>query len=115
MILNKYTKGTPEYSQLQRYVKEWNKQIKIAGGSMTRRILNADDIKAFRAWRASMRANNKEKFAGKVVGHRPDAAAGGKTVSDRAMALIPSVNSYLGGLPNGIKVGTTYNFVGFFK
>lgn len=115
LILNKFTRGTSEYRQLQRYVKEWNNQIKIAGGSMTRRILTPEEIKASAAWLKKMRKEAPHRFVNMVVGHLPDAAAGGKAVSDRAMALIPSVNSYLGGLLNGIKVGTTYNFVGFFK
>ena len=82
---------------------------------MTRRILTPEEIKASAAWLKKMRKEAPHRFVNMVVGHLPDAAAGGKAVSDRAMALIPSVNSYLGGLLNGIKVGTTYNFVGFFK
>jgi hypothetical protein len=62
-----------------------------------------------------MRRNQTSRFngAGKVVGHVPDAAAGGAAVpaNNAAMALWPGVNSYVGGMMNGVPTGTTYNAV----
>ncbi len=47
------------------------------------------------------------------MGHVPDAAAGGAAVpaNNAAMALWPGVNSYVGGMMNGVPTGTTYNAV----
>ncbi len=116
-IENKFAAGSAESRQLQRFVRAWNEEIANAGGSMTRRVLTAEEQAASAAWTEAMREQFPARFglAGKVVGHVPDAAAGGLAVPDRAMALLPSVNSYLGGLLGGVPVGTTYNVVRLFR
>lgn len=80
---------------------------------MTRRILTPAEEQASNAWKARMRAEQPARFKGRVVGHLPDAAAGGPVVppGDKAMALLRSVNSYLGGILGGVPVGTFYNRV----
>lgn len=60
-----------------------------------------------------MKKNQPTRFEGKVVGHVPDAAAGAPAVplDNKAMALLSSVNSYVGGMLPHIPVGTTYHVV----
>jgi hypothetical protein len=114
-IKNKFDADSPESGQLRRYTAAWNDEIDNAGGSMTRRTLSPAQQAAADDWRSDMRDQYPSRFDGKVVGHVPDAAAGGDVAPDRAMALLPSANSYLGGLLNGIPVGTTYNRVQLFR
>ncbi|MHB1425944.1 MAG: hypothetical protein ACYC3I_22500 [Gemmataceae bacterium] len=114
-ILNKFKAGSAAARQLQRFVKAWNKEIAAAGGSMTTRTLTSAEELASKAWRRAMGARFPKRFAGKVVGHVPDAGAGGVASGGRAMALLDSVNSYLGGLLNGVPVGTNYNAVRLFR
>jgi intein/homing endonuclease len=110
-IRNKFEEGSYESNQLKRFVGAWNEEIDAAGGSMTRRRPTPiEEIKS-QAWREEMRASDPSRFEGKVVGHTPDAAAGGPSSGGRAMALSYDVNSYLGGILRGIPVGTTYNRV----
>jgi len=114
-IKNKFAIGSKESSQLQRFVAAWNEEIANVGGSMTRRVLTEAEQAASDAWKAALREQFPARFDGKVVGHVPDSAAGGAAVPDRAMALWSSVNSYLGGLLNGIPIGTSYNAVKLFR
>jgi hypothetical protein len=69
-----------------------------------------------------MKKQFPKRFAGKVVGHTPDAAAGGPSAPStpggniiRAMALGRSVNSYLGGILKGIALNQTYHEVQLFR
>ncbi len=114
-IQNKFPAGSLESRQLQRFVAEWNKEILKAGGSMITRGLSLAEKAASKAWTKMMRLKYPSRFAGRVVGHLPDAAAGGAAVPARGMALLPSVNSYLGGLLRGIPTGTRYNGVNLFR
>ena len=114
-LLNKYDIGSPEYRQLIRFVKAWNEEIVKAGGSMTRRVLTEAEERLSSAWTKQMRKLYESRFTDRVVGHVPDAAAGGLAVPDRAMALLPRVNSYLGGILSGIPVGTKYNIVELYR
>ncbi len=57
----------------------------------------------------------QKRFKGKIVGHVPDAAAGGAAAGGTAMALSSTVNSYLGGLLGGIPDSTIYNLVQPFR
>jgi hypothetical protein len=64
---------------------------------MRRRKLTPNQEAKSRAWKEKMRRDNPKRFEGKVVGHTPDAAAGGPPAGGRAIALDSSVNSSVGG------------------
>jgi hypothetical protein len=110
-LTNKFAAGSYESRQLQRFVRAWNDEIVAAGGSMTRRVLSEADEAASQAWRRQMQRLYPARFSGKVVGHVPDAAAGGPAAGGKAMALSRSVNGFLGGVLKGISEGTVYNSV----
>jgi hypothetical protein len=115
-LVNKFAPGTRESRQLQRFVKAWNGVIdEAAGAGLTTRSLSAVEQHQSKMWKQRMRRSEPERFqdAGKVVGHVPDAAAGGSVVppNNKAMALWPEVNSYVGGTMNGVPTGTTYHRV----
>jgi len=114
-IQNKFDAGSYHSRQLQRFVRAWNEEIANVGGQMARRTLTDAEERASDIWKRMMRQRYPARFKGKVVGHVPDAGAGGRAVPDRAMALSYEVNSYLGGLLNGIAVGTKYNAVELFR
>jgi hypothetical protein len=111
-ILNKFAPDTIESVQLRRFVQAWNEEILKAGGSMTRRTLSAADMADAAEWRDYMTTMFPERFGdGVVVGHAPDAAAGGVAAWGRSMPLLDSVNSYLGWLLKNMEVGTKYHQV----
>ncbi|MEN1681766.1 MAG: polymorphic toxin-type HINT domain-containing protein, partial [Planctomycetota bacterium] len=110
-ITNKFAAGSYESRQLQRFVKAWNEEIEAAGGTLVRRTLTDADHAAARAWRDQMIRQYPSRFAGKVVGHVPDAAAGGPAAGGRAMALSQPVNSFLGGILSGVPIDAQYNAV----
>jgi hypothetical protein len=112
-VLNPFRGGSAESRQLQRFVASWNQQIVANGGSMMRRALTAAQQRLSRAWTRQM--SSQARFANRVVGHVPDAAAGGAVSGGPAMALLRSVNSYLGGILTGIPRGTVYNRVILFR
>jgi RHS repeat-associated protein len=115
-IKNKFKPGSPEARQLARFIKAWNEQVAANGGKMTKRgALSEAEEAASAAWKKAMRDRYPARFDGKVVGHTPDAIMGGKVAGGKAMALTPSVNSYLGGVAGGIPEGTTYTKVVLFR
>jgi hypothetical protein len=115
-IFNKFAPGSKESRQLQRFMKAWNEEIANAGGVMTKRsALSAADQALSDAWKKLTRLKYPGRFKGKVVGHTPDAIMGGGIAGPRAMALLPSVNSYLGGVAGGVASGTSYNSVRLFR
>jgi hypothetical protein len=113
--------------QLRRFVTAWNEQIAKFSGSMTRRAESMVEQAASDAWKAAQRRNFPKRYpprsagaAYRVVGHTPDATAGGPSAPPpawqgdklRAMALTDPVNSYIGaGVTKQIPMGTTYHRV----
>ena len=116
-IYDKFEEGSSESNQLRRFVSAWNAFIESNGGSLTRRKLSDAEEKASAVWKRQMKRNEPTRFDGKVVGHVPDAAAGGpaKPPDDKAMALLNSVNSYVGGMLPHIPIGTVYHKVSITK
>ena len=110
-ICNKFSPGSYESNQLARFTKAWNEEIANNGGSMTRRVESAQDVKDSKKWKNQQRCKCPSRYKGKVVGHTPDACMGGPSAGGRAMALCTAVNSYLGGIASNVPVGTTYNAV----
>lgn len=110
-IKDKFPPGSKESRQLRRFVKAWNEELANAGGSMTRRTLTAAEERASAAWKKAMRKAHPERFKNKVVGHTPDAAAGGPAAGGKAMALDPRVNASVGGQVSAKPPGYTYNQV----
>jgi hypothetical protein len=108
-IVDRFPAGSYESRQLRRFVKAWNEEIHKAGGSMVRRSLTAAEELASLAWKRAMRKAFPSRFQDKVVGHTPDAAAGGPVAGGKAMALDPTVNASIGGQvgkkPLGYKYG----------
>ena len=65
------------------------------------------------AWKKAQRKKYPDRFDGAVVGHVPDAGAGGIHAGPgaTAMALNPGVNASIGGQIGGMKPGDTYTSV----
>ena len=110
-ICNKFNPGSMLDRQAKRFVKAWNSEIKKAGGTMTRRQESDQEKKDSKAYKEEKREQSPCRFAGKVVGHVPDACAGGPSSDGPVMALSTPVNSYFGGILGGIAVGESYNSV----
>ncbi len=70
--------------------------IDAAGGKLKRRgPPTLAQKQASDKWKREMRRKHPKRFEGKVVGHTPDAHAGGPYSGGQAMALSESVNSSL--------------------
>ena len=110
-ICNKFKPGSTLDRQAKRFVKAWNAEIQNAGGTMTRRQETDQEKKDSAAYKKEKREQHPCRFAGKVVGHVPDACAGGPSSDGPVMALSTPVNAYFGGILGGIAVGESYNSV----
>ena len=110
-IKDPFPPGSKKSRQLRRFVKLWNEEIKKAGGLMQRRKPTKAEERASRRWKRQMRRKYPGRFEDKVVGHAPDAAAGGPSSGGTATALDSSVNSSVGGQVPAKPVGYTYTEV----
>ena len=110
-ICNKFSPGGALDRQAKRFVKAWNAEIQSVGGTMTRRQETDQEKKDSKAYKEEKRKQYPCRFAGKVVGHVPDACAGGPSRDGPVTALSTPVNSYFGGILGGIAIGESYNLV----
>ncbi|WP_394845233.1 DUF6531 domain-containing protein [Pendulispora brunnea] len=110
-IKDKFPPGSRESRQLRRFVRAWNRAIQDAGGSMTTRRETAEETAASNRMKRNYRRDQPARFEGKVVGHVPDACAGGPSSGGRVMALDSSVNGSVGGQVGGVPPGQTYHRV----
>ncbi len=62
-IKNKFSVGSSESRQLQRFVKAWNEQIGKAGGSLTTRSPSPSENAASALWKAQLRAQYPRAYA----------------------------------------------------
>ena len=108
-----YKPGSAKSNQLRRFAGAWNDKIAEKGGSMKRRCLTDKQEKESAAWKKAQRKKYPDRFDGAVVGHVPDAGAGGTHAGPgaTAMALNPGVNASIGGQIGGMKPGDTYTSV----
>ncbi|HDJ1442417.1 TPA: RHS repeat-associated core domain-containing protein, partial [Serratia rubidaea] len=110
-IKNKFELGSPEDLALRKHVADWNTQIEINGGSMTRQAVTPE-MRAL----ATDAANNAKKAnpgsypKGVSPGHTPDVGWGG-AIEGPIIPLNSRVNSYIGGATQAVPVGTTYSKV----
>ena len=113
-IKNKFAKNSAESKQLKKFVKEWNKQIKKNGGSMTRQSVSKKDRRKASYEAKKEKVNNPSLYQnGEVAGHISDVGWGGDATGP-FMPLDSSVNSYVGGLTQGVNTGTSYTSVVLF-
>ncbi|EAS1760873.1 RHS repeat-associated core domain-containing protein [Salmonella enterica] len=110
-IKNKFALGSPEDLALRKHVADWNAQIEINGGSMTRQAVTPEmRAAATDAANAAKKANPELYPKGISPGHTPDVGWGG-SIEGPIIPINSRVNSYIGGATQAVPVGTTYSKV----